>query len=62
MSAEGKDIQNESFVSALCGWRLSLEEISNIVPRVNRGIRFGGVATQKGEVIEGGYQNEIEPL
>ena len=36
--------------------------ISNIVPRVNRSVRFTGVATQKGEVIEGGFQNEIEPL
>jgi hypothetical protein len=36
--------------------------ISNIVPGVNRGVRFTGVATQKGEVIEGGFQNEIEPL
>jgi hypothetical protein len=37
-------------------------KISNIVLGVNRGVRFEGVATQKGEVIEGGYQNEIEPL
>jgi hypothetical protein len=36
--------------------------ISNIVPGVNKGVRFAGVATQKGEVIEGGFQNEIEPL
>ena len=36
--------------------------ISNIVPGVNRSVRFTGVATQKGKVIEGGFQNEIEPL
>ena len=30
--------------------------------RGKRGVRFAGVATQKGEVIEGGFQNEIEPL
>jgi hypothetical protein len=36
--------------------------LSNIVPGVNRGVRFTGVATQKGEVIEGGFQEEIEPL
>ena len=36
--------------------------ISNIVLGVNRGVRFAGVATQKGEVIEGGSQNEIELL
>jgi hypothetical protein len=36
--------------------------INNIVPGVNRGVRFAGVATQKGEeAIEGGFQNEIEP-
>lgn len=35
--------------------------INNIVPGVNRGVRFAGVATQKGIVIEGGFQNEIEP-
>jgi hypothetical protein len=36
--------------------------INNIVSGVNRGVRFAGVATQKGEeVIEGGFQNEIEP-
>ena len=50
MSTEGKDAQKESFVRALCGWWLSLEEISiNIIPGVNMGIRFAGVATQKGE-------------
>lgn len=36
--------------------------LSNMVPGVNRGVRIAGVATQKGEVIEGGSQNEIELL
>ena len=39
-----------------------MEEISTIVPGVNRGVRFAGVATQKGEIVEGVFQNEIEPL
>ena len=32
--------------------------INNIVPGVNRGVRFVGLARRR---IEGGFQNEIEP-
>jgi len=38
------------------------ENISTIVLGIDRGVRFAGVVTQKGEVIEGGFQNEVEPL
>jgi hypothetical protein len=48
MSAKGKDIQNESFVSALWMAAEYGRNISNIVLGVNRGVRFEGVSTQKG--------------
>ena len=62
MSTNGKNIQNESFVSALWMAADYGRNISTIVPGVNRGVRFAGVATQKGEVIGRVFQNEIEPL
>lgn len=60
MSTKGKDTQKESFVSALWMAAEYGRNINNIVPGVNRGVRFAGVATQKGEeVIEVGFQNEF---
>ena len=39
-----------------------MEKISTLVLRLDRRIRFAGVVTLKGEVIEGGFQEEAKPL
>ena len=38
------------------------EKISTQVLDINRRIRFAGVVTNRGEVIEGGFQQQVEPL
>lgn len=39
-----------------------MEKISTLVLSLDRRIRFAGVVTPKGEVIEGGFQEEAKPL
>jgi hypothetical protein len=39
-----------------------MEKISTLVLRLNRRIRFARVVTLKGEVVEGGFQEEAKPL
>jgi Family of unknown function (DUF6659) len=39
-----------------------MEKISTLVLRLDRRIRFAGVVTLKGEVVEGGFQEEAKPL
>jgi hypothetical protein len=38
------------------------EKISARVLDIDRRIRFAGVVTNRGEVIEGGFQQQVEPL
>ena len=38
------------------------EKISYTVLSVDTHVRFAGVVSEKGEVIEGGFQNEASPL
>ena len=38
------------------------ENISTQVLDIDRRIRFAGVVTNRGEVIEGGFQQQVEPL
>jgi hypothetical protein len=38
------------------------EKISYTVLSVDKRVRFAGVVSEKGEVIEGGFQNEAGPL
>ena len=38
------------------------EKISTQVLDIDRRIRFAGVVTNRGEVIEGGFQQQVEPL
>ncbi|MDQ3838920.1 MAG: hypothetical protein M3297_06595 [Thermoproteota archaeon] len=38
------------------------ERISDTLLGMDRHVRFVGVVTDKGEVIEGGFQNEVSPL
>jgi hypothetical protein len=37
------------------------EKISYTVLSVDKRVRFAGVVSEKGEVIEGGFQNEAGP-
>ena len=37
------------------------EKISKVLD-IDRRIRFAGVVTNRGEVIEGGFQQQVEPL
>ena len=39
-----------------------MEKISTLVLSLDRRVRFAGVVTPKGEVIEGGFQEEAKPL
>lgn len=39
-----------------------MEKISKLVLSLDRRIRFAGVVTLRGEVIEGGFQEEAKPL
>ena len=39
-----------------------MEKISKLVLSLDRRIRFAGVVTLKGEVVEGGFQEEAKPL
>jgi hypothetical protein len=39
-----------------------MEKISTLVLSLDRRIRFAGVVTPKGEVVEGGFQEEAKPL
>lgn len=38
------------------------EKLSDTLLGMDRRVRFVGVVTDKGEVIEGGFQNEVSPL
>lgn len=38
------------------------EKISYSVISIDKGVRFAGVVSEKGEVIEGGFQKEASPL
>mgnify|MGYP003450995063 CR=1 FL=1 len=38
------------------------EKISTRIRDIDRRIRFAGVVTNRGEVIEGGFQQQVEPL
>jgi len=38
------------------------ERISTRILDIDRRIRFAGVVTNRGEVIEGGFQQQVEPL
>ena len=38
------------------------ERLSYAVLSVDKRVRFAGVVSEKGEVIEGGFQNEASPL
>ncbi|HEV2876210.1 MAG TPA: hypothetical protein VGW09_02935 [Nitrososphaeraceae archaeon] len=38
------------------------EKISYTVLSADKRVRFAGVVSEKGEVIEGGFQNEAGPL
>lgn len=38
------------------------EKISTRILDIDRRIRFAGVVTNRGEVIEGGFQQQVEPL
>lgn len=38
------------------------EKISTRVLGIDKRIRFAGVVTQRGEMIEGGFQQQVEPL
>lgn len=38
------------------------EKISTRVLDIDRRIRFAGVVTNRGKVIEGGFQQQVEPL
>ena len=39
-----------------------MEKISTLVLSLDRHVRFAGVVTPKGEVFEGGFQEEAKPL
>jgi hypothetical protein len=39
-----------------------MEKIRTLVLSLDRRVRFAGVVTPKGEVIEGGFQEEAKPL
>lgn len=38
------------------------DDLCNKVMKVDRNIRFAGIVNEKGEVIEGGFQQGIKPL
>jgi hypothetical protein len=38
------------------------ENLCDIIIRLDRNIRFAGIVNNKGEVIEGGFQEGVEPL
>jgi hypothetical protein len=39
-----------------------LGNLCDIIIKLDRNIRFVGIVNDKGEVIEGGFQNGVEPL
>jgi hypothetical protein len=42
--------------------KFGTEKISTLVLSLDRRIRFAGLVTLKGEVVEGGFQEEAKPL
>ena len=57
-----RDKVNNRFISPTIRFFIVRRNLSDIIIKLDRNIRFVGIVNNKGEVIEGGFQEGVEPL
>jgi hypothetical protein len=61
LTAYGDKVNNR-FISPTIRFFIVRRNLSDIIIKLDRNIRFVGIVNNKGEVIEGGFQEGVEPL